>query len=97
MEPLVVFHQLLVTPRVRRLREHHFCLVSAVPSPILRLFLLKVAYACPPQPLRDGWIDYFGSCMLNRLAARKDGLRDEAEMMYARFQCSLLGSGGLEG
>ena len=54
VEPLVEFHELLVNPRVRRLREHRFRVVCSVPSPILRICLLKAAYACLPQLVRDG-------------------------------------------
>ena len=61
VERLVEFHELLVNPRIRRLRERHFRLVCTVPSPIPHVLLLKVAYACPPQQARDGWIDYFGN------------------------------------
>ena len=32
VEPLVEFHELLVNPRVRRLREHLFRVVCLVPS-----------------------------------------------------------------
>ena len=44
VQPLVDFHQLLVNPRVRRLRESHFRVVLNVPSPPARLYLLKAAY-----------------------------------------------------
>ena len=86
VEPLVEFHELLVNPRVRRLREHHFRVVCLIPSPIVRLYVLKVAYSCPPQLLRDGWIDYFGAGLAQRLAARKGDVLNEVESLYCRFQ-----------
>ena len=57
VDPLVVFHQLFVNPRSRRLRESHFRVVCQLKYPRLRLVLLKAAYGCPVGCVRDGWID----------------------------------------
>ena len=85
VESLVEFHQLFVNPRVRRLREAHFRVVCALPSPRLRLVLLKVAYGCPASALRDGWIDYFGPQHVSKIMSKHAKAFALADKLAARF------------
>ena len=85
VQPLVDFHQLLVNPRVRRLRDSHFRVVLSVPSPPARVILLKAAYGCPASSIRDGWIDYFGPSHVARLCSERVHLCKAAEGLYYRF------------
>ena len=85
VESLVEFHQLFVNPRVRRLREAHFRVVCALPSPRLRLVLLKVAYGCPAIVVRDGWIDYFGPQHVSKIMSKHAQACALADKLAARF------------
>ena len=93
VQPLVDFHQMLVNPRVRRLRESHFRVVLHVPSPPARLYLLKAAYGCPANLVRDGWIDYFGPGDVARLAGERLELCKAVEGLYYRFRAQYEAAG----
>ena len=93
VQPLVEFHQLFVNPRVRRLRETHFRVVCSLPSPRLRLALLKAAYGCPVSGLRDGWIDYFGSQHVTKIMTKHAKAFALADKLAARFHVDYASAG----
>ncbi|MCP4243103.1 MAG: hypothetical protein GY772_21325, partial [bacterium] len=72
IDELVCFHERFVNAKTRRLTVHHFREVCVLPSPRLRVALLKAAYGCQPATIKDGFIDYFWPRDLARL---RDGDR----------------------
>ena len=67
------------------MREDHFRVVCALPSPLLRLVLLKVAYGCPAFAVRDGWIDYFVSQHVSKIMSKHAKAFALADKLAARF------------
>jgi hypothetical protein len=90
VDDLVDFHQLLVNPRVRRLRDCHFRHVCSIKSPSIKNCVLKATYACPPQLVKHGSIDYFGASQMQKVDARVDGMLTEAQAVYERFHFNTL-------
>jgi hypothetical protein len=93
VDSLVQFHELMVNPRVRRLRESNFRNVCGVKSPVVRLYLLKAAYGCPATLVRDGWIDYLSASQMSRMGTGKEDLFIQAEQLYTRFHVTYEAAG----
>ena len=67
MQPLFTFHEKLINPRVRKLKEHHFKDVCVIDCPWLRLVMLQSAYAAKREKIRDCWIESFGTPLCTKI------------------------------
>ena len=67
MQPLFTFHEKLINPRTRKLKEHHFKDVCVIDCPWLRLVMLQSAYAAKREKIRDCWIESFGTPLCTKI------------------------------
>ena len=95
IDPLVAFHEKFVNANVRRLRDHHFRAVCLLSQPLLRSALLKAAFGCPAEKIRDGFIDYFTAHAIEKLRAKLGaaGLLDRANDLLRRFHLEYRAAG----
>ena len=59
--------------------------MCSIKSLAIRNLLLKAAYACPPQLVKHGSIEYFGASQMQKIVSRNDAMLTEAEYVYERF------------
>ena len=57
---------------------------------------MKAAYACPPQLVKHGSIEYFSASQMQKIVSRNDGMLIEAESVYERFRVVYSEKGFLE-
>ena len=55
---------------------------------LFALLLLKAAYGCPSNLVRDGWIDYISASQIARMGSGRGDLFKQAEELYHRFHIS---------